>query len=70
MNSYIGRYKHYKGAIYNVIGKAIHTETNEEMIIYKNEQNETFARPQSLFFGEVEVNGVTKPRFKKISNNQ
>ncbi len=57
----IGRYKHFKGKdkVYEVIGEAIHTETEEILVIYKeyncNNKNEfkMFARPQKMFLEEV-----------------
>jgi len=47
-------YKHYKGGIYTFICAATHTERDEALIIYKNEQEEIFARPAKMFFGYLE----------------
>ena len=69
----LGKYKHYKGKQYEVIGIARHSETLEELIIYKalydSEEfgNEAlWARPKSMFFEEVSVNGKSIPRFKYV----
>lgn len=61
-----GLYKHYKGNMYEVIGKATHSETEEEMVVYTTENNRMFVRPYDMFFEQVEVNGETLPRFKRI----
>ena len=34
MNLKLGKYKHYKGNLYNVIGIGKHSETLEDMIVY------------------------------------
>lgn len=60
------KYKHYKGNIYIFIGIALHTETNEELVLYKDENNKMFARPVNMFFEEIEVNGKKIARFQEI----
>lgn len=55
----LGRYVHFKGKdkIYEVLGKAMHTETLEELVIYKalygNKSRQLFARPIEVFMEEV-----------------
>lgn len=64
----LGRYRHYKGAEVEVIALAKHSETLEEMVVYKHlDTGETWVRPKAMFLEEVEVQGVRQPRFKKIS---
>lgn len=62
-----GKYQHYKGNYYEVIGTAKHSETLEEMVIYKAlyGEEQLWARPLKIFLEEVEVNGKKIPRFKK-----
>lgn len=58
-----GRYRHYKGGEYEVLTIAQHTETNEDLVVYKNVENgHIWARPKTIFLGD---NGGTK-RFVKL----
>ena len=63
-----GRYRHYKGNEYVVIGIAKHSETLEEMVIYKAQygDGQLWARPASMFAETVSVNGQTVLRFAPI----
>lgn len=49
----LGRYKHYKGQIYQVIGTATHSETLEILVIYRSSAT-IWARPYSMWNEEVE----------------
>lgn len=69
----LGKYKHYKGKQYEVIGLARHSETLEELVIYKalynSEEfgnNALWVRPKSMFFETVNVEGKEIPRFSYI----
>lgn len=64
----LGIYEHYKKMQYEVLGVAVHSETLEEMVLYKAMYGEkvTWARPIDMFFEKVEVYGVLKPRFKFV----
>lgn len=58
-----GKYRHYKGGEYEVVSVAKHSETLEELVIYKSLSNgELWARPKSLFVGIADG----QPRFTKI----
>lgn len=65
-----GRYRHYKGNEYEVIGLAYHTETLDSLVIYKalvyKKGAEFWARPYSMFFDTITVDGQTVRRFEKI----
>jgi hypothetical protein len=73
-DSLLGKYQHFKNEkLYEVIAQGIHSETREEMIIYKSlydcEQygnNQIWVRPKAMFFENVAHNEQTVPRFKKI----
>ncbi len=63
----LGKYKHYKGGYYEVIGVARHSESLEEMVMYKNEKNEFWVRPKKIFLESAIVEGQQVPRFKYLS---
>jgi hypothetical protein len=60
-----GRYRHYKGKEYTVLGVARHSETLEELVVYRQEYGDhgLWVRPAAMFAETVEVNGQTVPRF-------
>lgn len=68
----IGLYEHYKGNRYQVLGVAIHSETLEELVVYKALYGEglTWVRPLKMFLENVEVDGDTKPRFKYLGKER
>ena len=63
-----GTYKHYKGKRYEVIGTSRHSETLEELVVYKAlyqpEGENLWVRPLKMFMEEVEVEGKKMPRFE------
>lgn len=65
-----GKYKHYKGGEYEVIGVAKHSETLEDLVIYKplyaNKVFDLWARPLHMFLEEVEVDGKIVKRFEYL----
>lgn len=63
-----GRYQHYKGKQYTVIGVARHSETEEELIVYRQEYGDRslWVRPRKMFEESVEMDGRTVPRFRFI----
>lgn len=63
-----GRYRHYKGNEYEVLGIANHSETLEKMVIYKAlyGEGEIWVRPLSMWDEIVEKDGELVPRFKKV----
>lgn len=60
-----GRYRHYKGGEYEVIGVVRHSESLEPMVLYRPLYNDTglWVRPYEMFFETVEVDGKLQPRF-------
>jgi hypothetical protein len=64
----LGKYKHYKGNLYEVIGIAHHSETLEDMVVYRALYNDfdLWVRPLAMFLENVEINGVTMPRFEYL----
>ena len=69
MNDIKGKYVHYKGNEYEIVGVAKHSETLEPMVVYKALYGDggLWVRPYDMFFETVEINGEKIPRFKKIS---
>ena len=63
-----GIYIHYKGNHYEVFGVAIHSETEEELVVYRALYGDyaLTVRPKKMFLEEVEIGEIKKPRFKLI----
>ena len=64
----LGRYRHFKGGEYEVIGVARHSETLEEMVVYRALYGEggLWVRPASMWDETVERDGKTFKRFTYI----
>jgi cyclomaltodextrinase len=63
-----GTYRHYKGNTYQVIGVAKHSETEEDVVVYRALYGEggLWVRPLDMFTEKVEVKRKMVPRFEKI----
>lgn len=63
-----GRYRHYKGGHYRVLGVALHTETRESLVVYMADDatKQLWVRPVSMFLETVTVDGRTCPRFSRL----
>ena len=63
-----GRYRHYKGNEYTVLGVARHSETLEELVVYRQEYGDRglWVRPAAMFAEPVEIEGRAVPRFQRI----
>ena len=72
-----GKYQHFKGKFYEVLGVAKHTETNEELVFYQAlyyskefGDKALWARPKKMFLEDKVLEGGTKiPRFKFVGDN-
>ena len=64
-----GRYRHYKGRDYDVIGVARHSETLEPVVVYRPLYGEgaLWVRPYAMFVETVDVDGVEVLRFAPVS---
>lgn len=64
----IGRYRHFKGNEYEVIGIAKHSETTEKMVVYRALYGEhgLWVRPASMWNETVERDGKVYQRFTYI----
>ena len=65
-----GRYRHYKGSQYQVMGTARHSETEEPLVVYRALYGEfgLWVRPLSMFNESVTIDGVTQPRFRFVAD--
>ena len=63
-----GRYRHYKGGEYEVIGVARHSETHAPLVVYRPLYNASgwWVRPHAMFFEAVRVGTTLQPRFSRI----
>ena len=64
-----GRYRHYKGNDYEVVGVAKHSETEEEVVVYRALYGERglWVRPLVMFLDNVVVDGRPQPRFQFVA---
>lgn len=63
-----GRYRHYKGQDYEVLGLAKHSETEEEFVVYRALYGERglWIRPVAMFSEMIQVEGKQVPRFLRL----
>lgn len=64
-----GKYRHFKGNEYEVLGIARHSETNERLVVYRPlyGAGEMWVRPAAMFLETVTVDGKTVSRFTRIN---
>ena len=60
-----GRYRHFKGGEYEVLGTALHSETRQPMVVYRALYGEggLWVRPAGMWSEHVERDGYSGPRF-------
>ncbi len=65
-----GRYRHYKGNEYRVVGLARHSETLAPLVVYEPLYGDRglWVRPAAMFTETIEFNGVRQPRFAFIAD--
>jgi hypothetical protein len=70
----VGRYRHFKGGLYEVIGIAKHSETLEDLVVYRAlydqpeyGENSLWVRPKAMFLEKVIVDGKETARFEFIA---
>ncbi|MGN8552659.1 UNVERIFIED_CONTAM: DUF1653 domain-containing protein [Microbacterium sp. SLM126] len=63
-----GTYRHFKGGLYTVIGVARHSETEQELVVYRPLSGEQglWVRPVEMWTETVEHDGRSGPRFTLI----
>jgi hypothetical protein len=67
----LGRYRHYKGNEYEVIGVARHSETEEPLVVYRKLYGDRslWVRPLGMFVEDMFVEGRKLPRFEWIGDS-
>lgn len=65
-----GRYRHYKGGEYEVVGVACHSESDEQFVVYRclYDNNSLWVRPLQMFVEKVFSEGGWVPRFSRIGD--
>lgn len=65
-----GRWRHYKGGLYELIGVATHSESGERLVVYRPLYGEggLWVRPLAMFLDTVERDGERRPRFERIGD--
>jgi hypothetical protein len=63
-----GRYRHYKGNEYDVLCEARHSETEEELVVYRALYGArgVWVRPKAMFLETLVIEGVPQPRFALV----
>ena len=66
-----GTYRHYKGPLYDVLGLARHSETEEWLVVYRPQYGERglWVRPLNMFTEQVIHNGNSVPRFEYVGTH-
>ncbi len=69
----LGKYRHYSGKLYEVLGIAHHSETLEPMAVYKAlydtqefGPNALWVRPLNMFLETIDIEGVNTRRFEFV----
>lgn len=64
-----GRYRHYKGGEYELLGVVRHSETLEALVLYRPLHDDVglWVRPYAMFFEDVEIDGERIPRFAPLA---
>lgn len=67
-----GIYRHYKGHEYRILNEAKDSENREDLVVYQDmaDEKKIWARPKAMFLEEVEVEGIKKPRFEFLREEE
>lgn len=70
----LGRYRHHKGNLYEVVGVVRHSETLEPLVLYrplgddKGKDTGLWVRPHAMFFESLNVDGQWQRRFTPVDD--
>lgn len=67
----LGRYEHYKGNQYEVLGVATHSETMEQLVVYRPLYGDMdlWVRPVDMFTEQLTIDNKLIPRFRYLEND-
>jgi len=67
-----GKYRHYKGQYYEVLGTATHSETEEKLVVYRALYGARglWVRPLEMFCESVSLGAESVPRFQYVGDIQ
>lgn len=67
-----GRYRHFKGGEYEAIALARHSETGEEMVVYRHgaDDRALWVRPLTMFLEEIDREGKRESRFAYLGPSE
>ncbi|MFA6194704.1 MAG: nucleotide exchange factor GrpE [Patescibacteria group bacterium] len=67
-----GIYRHYKGHEYRFLNEVKNSETKDDMIVYQDleDENKIWTRPKQMFLEELEIDGIKKPRFEFLREEE
>ena len=67
----LGRYRHYKGRLYDVVGTVRHSESLEAMTLYRALYGAQglWVRPAAMFNEQVVIDGIRHPRFTRVADD-
>ena len=63
----VGQYRHFKGGVYQVVGVARHSETGEELVVYRHDGT-LWVRPLGMFFDAIDRDGYHGTRFTYVGD--
>jgi hypothetical protein len=61
------QYRHYKGGLYELVGEATLEADLTPLVLYRAHDGALWARPKTVFFEQVEVDGVMVARFAPVA---
>lgn len=64
-----GRYRHFKGGLYEVVGVATDSETEAAIVVYRSADGRLWTRSAAMFEETVDMDGAPVPRFARLSDD-
>lgn len=64
-----GRYRHFKGGLYDVLMVATDSETEEPIVVYRSANGRVWTRREAMFAETVMVDGTSLARFTRLADD-